>query len=123
MIEVAKRALAPEFYNRLDEVLVYKPLDRPLVTEIARRLLQKLVDTVMASRNVELRIEPSVIDLLLAQGRFDSQMGARPMKRASARLVEAPLAECLLAGDVPAVIDVGVESGSVVLSASSNAVE
>jgi ATP-dependent Clp protease ATP-binding subunit ClpC len=107
----------------LDEVLVYKPLDRPLVTEIARRLLQKLVDTVMSSRNVELRIEPSVIDLLLTQGGFDSQMGARPMKRAIARLVEAPLAECLLAADVPAVIEVSVESGGVVLSASSNAAD
>jgi ATP-dependent Clp protease ATP-binding subunit ClpC len=123
VLEVAKRALAPEFYNRMDEVLVYKPLDRALVTEIARRLLQKLVDTVMSSRNVELRIDASIIDLLLAQGGFDSQMGARPMKRAIARLVEAPLAECLLKGDVPAVIDVGVESGSVVLSASSNALE
>lgn len=123
VIEAAKRALAPEFYNRMDEVLVYKPLDRALVTEIARRLLQKLVDTVMQARNIELRIDPAVIDLLLSNGGFDSQMGARPMKRAIARLVEAPLAECLLSGDAPPVMEVTVESGSIVLGASSNAAE
>src|SRR5690606_32095831 len=68
VIEAAKRALAPEFFNRLDEVLVFEPLSRPRVNEIARRLLQKLVDTVMSQRGVELRVDSSVVELLLERG-------------------------------------------------------
>ncbi len=116
VLEAVKRALAPEFFNRLDEVLVFEPLSRPLVTEIARRLLQKLVDTVMAQRHVELRVDASVVDLLLEHGGYDAQLGARPMKRAIARLVEGPLAECLLAPGVPSVLDIAAVGGQVVLT-------
>jgi ATP-dependent Clp protease ATP-binding subunit ClpC len=116
VIEAAKRALAPEFFNRLDEVLVFEPLSRNRVTEIARRLLQKLVDSVMAQRGVELRVDASVVELLLEQGGYDVQLGARPMKRAIARLVEGPLAECLLGANVPAALDITALAGSVVLT-------
>lgn len=115
VLDAVKRALAPEFFNRLDEVLVFEPLSRPLVTEIARRLLQRLVDTVMAQRHVELRVDASVIELLLEHGGFDAQFGARPMKRAIARLVEGPLAEQLLAPSVAPVLDVTVVDGQVSL--------
>lgn len=102
VVAVAREQLSPEFFNRLDEVLVYGALERSEVEEIARRLLQQLTDTVYAQRNVELRIEPCVVSLLLAQGGFDGTLGARPMKRAIARHVEAPLAEALLAETVRA---------------------
>ncbi len=92
----AKDALSPEFFNRLDEVLVFEGLQRAEVEEIARRLLEKLANTIYDQREVELRIEPSVVEMLLDQGGFDAALGARPMKRAIARLVEAPLAEALL---------------------------
>jgi ATP-dependent Clp protease ATP-binding subunit ClpC len=52
-------------------------------------------------RDVELCIESSVVALLLDQGGFDPDLGARPMRRAIARFVEAPLAEALLRGDFP----------------------
>ena len=115
VLEVARRTLAPEFFNRLDEVLVYKPLARPEVNEIARRLLQKLADTVMQQREIELRIDPHVIDLLLEQGGYDETLGARPMRRAIARLIEAPLAECLLTGDNLTSIAVLADGESVLL--------
>lgn len=116
VIEAVKRELAPEFFNRLDEVLVFEPLSRERVTEIARRLLQKLVDSVMSQRGVELRVDASVVELLLEQGGYDAQLGARPMKRAIARLVEGPLAECLLAANVPQVLDITAVSGQVLLT-------
>lgn len=116
VIDAAKRALAPEFFNRLDEVLVFEPLSRERVTEIARRCLQKLVDSVMAQRNIELRVDASVVDLLLEQGGYDAQLGARPMKRAIARLVEGPLAECLLGSATPAALDIVAVEGAVILT-------
>lgn len=98
----AKKAFSPEFYNRLDETLVFTALTQADTESIARRLLQQLADRVYERRDVELCIESSVVGLLLDRGGFDPELGARPMRRAIARFVEAPLAEALLKGDFPA---------------------
>jgi ATP-dependent Clp protease ATP-binding subunit ClpC len=97
---VARSALAPELYNRIDEVLVYSPLSRDEVREIARRLLASVNRTLEAQRGVRLQFGPAVVDYLLDHGGFEPALGARPMKRAIARLIEAPLAERILAGEL-----------------------
>lgn len=102
VIEEARERLSPEFFNRLDEVLVFEALAASEVEEIARRLLQRLADDVFEQREIELCIDPSVVLLLLERGGFEAGLGARPMKRAIARWVEAPLAEALLSGELRA---------------------
>lgn len=99
--QVARQALAPELYNRIDEVLVFQPLSRAEVEEIARRLLVGVGHTLEAQRGVRLELGQGVIDVLLDRGGFEPSLGARPMKRAIARLIEGPLAEKLLGGDLP----------------------
>jgi ATP-dependent Clp protease ATP-binding subunit ClpC len=118
MIGAAKAHLPPELYNRIDEVLCFGALTRPEVAEIARRLLGGLADGLLA-RGVRLDVDPAAIDLLLAAGGFDAEMGARPMKRTIARLIENPLAELILRGDLEdgAVALVGVEKGEIVVDA------
>jgi ATP-dependent Clp protease ATP-binding subunit ClpC len=118
MIGAAKSNLPPELYNRLDEVLCYAPLTRVDVAEIARRLLLSLGESLEA-RGVRLDIEDSAIDALLDNGGFDPQYGARPMKRAIARLIEAPLAEMILRGELEdgAVALVTVDDGVIVVDA------
>jgi ATP-dependent Clp protease ATP-binding subunit ClpC len=91
-------ALAPELFNRIDEVLVFAPLEREQVSEIARRLLAKLAGRLAESRGVKVEFDPSVIECLLAAGGVDLTLGARPMQRTISRLVEAPLAEIILQG-------------------------
>lgn len=114
VVAAAREQLSPEFFNRLDEVLVFGALSEPEVEEIARRLLQRLADNVYQQRSIELDIDVDVVRLLLEQGGYDAALGARPMKRAIARLVEAPLAELLLAGSSSGErIAVGVSSGQV----------
>ena len=98
VVQAARAKLAPEFFNRLDEVLVFGALQLEEVREIARRLLQKLADSVWRNRQVELRMDPALTAWLIEHGGFDRELGARPMKRAIARRIEAPLAERLLAG-------------------------
>jgi ATP-dependent Clp protease ATP-binding subunit ClpC len=100
VVAQAREQLSPEFFNRLDEVLVFDALAEPEVEEIARRLLQRLADTVYQQRSIELDIDAAVVQLLLQAGGYDAALGARPMKRAIARHVEAPLAELLLGGKV-----------------------
>jgi ATP-dependent Clp protease ATP-binding subunit ClpC len=122
MIGAAKAHLPPELYNRIDEVLCFGALTRPEVAEIARRLLGGLADGLLA-RGVRLDVDPAAIDILLAAGGFDAEMGARPMKRTIARLIENPLAELILRGDLEdgAVALVGVEKGEIVVDAVASA--
>lgn len=100
MISAARDALPPELYNRIDEVLAFTPLTRDDVREIARRLVAKLALTLEGERGVRLQLDDSAIETLLDLGGFDPTLGARPMKRSIARLLEAPLAEMILKGEL-----------------------
>ncbi|HEY6722409.1 MAG TPA: ATP-dependent Clp protease ATP-binding subunit [Polyangiaceae bacterium] len=100
MIAAARDALPPELYNRIDEVLAFTPLTRGDVSEIARRMLARLAGALRIERGVELQVEESAVETLLEMGGFDPTLGARPMKRSIARLLEAPLAEKILKGEI-----------------------
>lgn len=99
MLQAARSHLPPELYNRIDEVLCFGALSRGEVSEIARRLLEGLADALLA-RGVTLEVDPEVIEALSAAGGFDAELGARPMKRVIARLIENPLAELILRGEL-----------------------
>jgi ATP-dependent Clp protease ATP-binding subunit ClpC len=118
MIGAARAHLPPELYNRIDEVICFGALARAEVAEIARRLLGAL-DAALEDRGIRLDVDPAVVDALLAAGGFDVELGARPMKRTLARLVENPLAELILRGDLDegGVALVGVEDGEIVVDA------
>jgi ATP-dependent Clp protease ATP-binding subunit ClpC len=118
MIAAARSTLPPELYNRIDEVLCFAPLTREDVAEITRRLLGGL-ERELEARGVELSIEAAAVDALLDAGGFDAELGARPMKRTIARLIEAPLAELILRGELEegAVALVGVEGGEIFVDA------
>ncbi|WP_437943546.1 AAA family ATPase [Sorangium sp. So ce281] len=124
MLAATRAALPPELYNRIDEVLCFAPLTRADVAEITRRLLGGL-ESELEARGVELEVEPEAIDALLDAGGFDPELGARPMKRTIARLVEAPLAELILRGQLEegSAALVGVEQGEVVVDAIARAGE
>src|SRR5262249_50057740 len=87
--------------NRIDEVMVFSPLGKDEVREIARRLLGGVARALAAQRGVTLEYGPEVVELLLDRGGYDPTLGARPMKRTLARLAQAPLAERLLRGELP----------------------
>ncbi|MEO6601946.1 MAG: ATP-dependent Clp protease ATP-binding subunit, partial [Polyangiaceae bacterium] len=118
-----------ELYNRIDEVLVFAPLARDEVREIARRLLDGVGRALAAQRGLRLDFGPEVVEFLLEHGGFDPTLGARPMKRTIARLVEAPLAEKILRGELTAksVLLLSVEGDSlecdVLDSSASSAAE
>jgi len=100
VLGAARRALPPELYNRIDEVLPFAPLTRTDVLRIGRKLCQGLADEVELSRGISLQINDSAIEVLLDQGGFQPELGARPMRRMLARKIEAPLAEALLAREL-----------------------
>lgn len=101
VLDAARASLPPELWNRIDEPLVFGALPRAEVAEVARRLLSDRAGRLEREQGVTLTIEPSVVELLLDGGGYDPLLGARPMRRAVARLVEAPLAEAVLRGRLP----------------------
>ncbi len=100
VVAAARAALPPELYNRLDEVLAFAPLTRADVAEVARRMLAALGEDLERTRGVRLDVSTSAIETLLDAGGYDAELGARPMRRAIGRLVEAPIAEMVLRGDL-----------------------
>ena len=96
VIADARRTFAPEFFNRLDAALVFHPLEQGDLCRIARRLLDETGGR-LAGQGVKLDVEEDAIALLAREG-SSREYGARPLRRAVARLVEDPAADLLLSG-------------------------
>ncbi len=111
VMEVVSVHFRPEFINRIDEVVVFHPLTREQIREIAKIQIDQLVKR-LKDRDIELTITDEALDLLGEAG-FDPVYGARPLKRAIQHQLENPLATALLAGEfIPGdTIHVDVENG------------
>jgi ATP-dependent Clp protease ATP-binding subunit ClpC len=119
VIAAARAALPPELYNRLDEVLAFAPLTKTDVMEVARRMLAALGCDLELARGVRLDVSDAAIHALLEHGGYDPDLGARPMRRAIARTVEAKISEMVLRGELARgdVALVEVEEGQIVVDA------
>jgi ATP-dependent Clp protease ATP-binding subunit ClpC len=117
VVASARASLPPELYNRLDEVLVFAPLSRAEVAEVARRMMTSLGAELLRARGVKLDASEAAIEALLDAGGYDPDLGARPMRRAIARYVETPIAEMILRGELTRgdVATVDVEGGVIVV--------
>jgi ATP-dependent Clp protease ATP-binding subunit ClpC len=100
VLAAARRAMPPELWNRLDEPLVFAPLNRADALEIARRMLVKIGATLESEHGVKLAFEEGALVALADAGGFDPALGARPMRRVVSRLVESALATRVLSGDL-----------------------
>ena len=90
------RTFRPEFINRLDKVIVFKPLSRELMREILHKELRHVMERRgLKNREWAVEWEPSAIEFLLDRG-FSPAMGARPLKRAIDQYLLAPLAATLV---------------------------
>ncbi|MBK7858764.1 MAG: AAA family ATPase [Archangiaceae bacterium] len=96
----ARRALPPELWNRIDERCVFKPLQELEVARIASLLLGESSKRLSNEKGIEYIAGDDVVKLLLSRGGFDPALGARPMRQTVQRLVEGPLAERILSGEL-----------------------
>ncbi len=87
----------PEFINRLDEIVVFRPLEKAQIRAIAKIQLQQL-EKRLEERQLKLEVGDRALDLLANVG-FDPVYGARPLKRAIQQQLENPLAQKLLGGE------------------------
>ncbi len=96
--EAARKHFRPEFINRFDELIVFRMLNRPDLEKIVELEAQKLIRR-LADKQISLTLSPEVISMLVDKG-YDPQYGARPMRRAIERLLEDPIAEAILRGEL-----------------------
>jgi ATP-dependent Clp protease ATP-binding subunit ClpB len=94
--QALKAHFRPEFINRLDEVVLYRRLDRSELSSIVDIQLKSLTER-LARRDLALQVRASA-KAFLAEVGYDPQFGARPLKRAIQRYVEDPLAQRILSG-------------------------
>jgi ATP-dependent Clp protease ATP-binding subunit ClpB len=90
----------PEFLNRVDDIVLFKPLGKHQIERIIDLQLAS-VTQLLAGRQIALKLTPAAKTLLFREG-YDPAYGARPMKRAIQRLIQDPLALKILDGEVHA---------------------
>jgi ATP-dependent Clp protease ATP-binding subunit ClpB len=88
----------PEFLNRVDDVIIFRPLGKDQLVKIIDLRLEDL-RRLLADRKISLELTEAAKDLLFAQG-YDPNFGARPLKRAIQKLIQDPLALKILDGEV-----------------------
>ena len=98
MMNELKRTFKPEFLNRVDEIVLFAPLEQEQTLAIAKLML-KSVAARLKERNIELIVTDDAARLISSEG-FDPEYGARPLRRAIQQRVEDALSEEILSGKI-----------------------
>jgi ATP-dependent Clp protease ATP-binding subunit ClpB len=96
VLELLRQTFRPEFLNRVDDVIIFRPLSSQDIAKIVD-LQIKRVERLVAERKLRLEVTPAAKQLVVAEG-YDPVYGARPLKRAIQRLLQNPLAMAVLEG-------------------------
>ncbi|HSH83995.1 MAG TPA: ATP-dependent chaperone ClpB [Guyparkeria sp.] len=115
VLEIVGQHFRPEFINRIDDVVVFHPLDRSEIRKIVDIQIEYLRQR-LAEREIELSLSDAALDALGEAG-FDPVYGARPLKRVIQQRLENPLAQAILRGEYPPgeTVAVDVLDGELVL--------
>ena len=111
MFEELKKAYRPEFINRIDEKVVFHSLSSQDMQEVVKIMVKPLIAS-LAEKGIDLKLQASALKLLAQKG-YDSEMGARPLRRTLQTEVEDRLAELLLTGELKEgkTLKIGVKAG------------
>ena len=116
VFELLKKTIRPEFLNRIDDIIMFKPLDEEEIKQIVRLQFGQ-VRKMLASNNVNVEITDRAVDLLTRLG-FDPQYGARPVKRVIQKFLLNEMSRQILAGKIDKekilTIDVDEDGGGLV---------
>lgn len=100
VLGLLKKTIRPEFLNRIDEIIMFKPLNRKEVTQIVELQLKQL-EAMLKEKNIELSATEEAIETLSEKG-YNPQFGARPIKRVIQKEVLNSLSKEILAGKIKA---------------------
>jgi ATP-dependent Clp protease ATP-binding subunit ClpC len=97
MRDAAKGTFLPEFLNRIDEIVTFRPLNAEQVELIARQMVDRVADRLRAERGIGLEVDDALVARLAREG-FDEEYGARPLQRHVRRTLERELTRAILGG-------------------------
>ncbi len=97
LMKEIERFFRPEFINRLDDVIVFKPLTKDNLNNIIDLEVAKVASR-LAQQGIHLKLDEKARDFLIEKG-YNPDFGARPLRRAVGQYIEDPMAEMLLQGD------------------------
>jgi ATP-dependent Clp protease ATP-binding subunit ClpA len=110
LLDELRKTFRPEFLNRVDEVIVFDPLDREQLEQIVDLLLER-TRRLVEGQGMRLEVTAAAKARIVDEG-YDAQYGARPLRRAIRRLLENPLSSELLRGDVHSGDTITVDAGA-----------
>jgi len=95
VMDEVKQLFRPEFINRVDDIIVFHPLDKDDIQQICKIILNDTAERVKENTEIELTVTDEAVDLISHEG-YDAVYGARPLRRAVQTMVEDELAEAIL---------------------------
>lgn len=98
VIEMARQTFRPEFLNRIDEYIVFQPLDSKEISKIVELQMNRVIDR-LKQKKIDLHFTEQAVKLLAKLG-YDPNFGARPVKRVIQQLVENEIAMKILRGEI-----------------------
>lgn len=108
VLDMLKQTIRPEFLNRIDEIIMFTPLNRNEIEEIVGMQIRSIQRMLESNSGIKLEVTPKALSFLADEG-YDPEFGARPVKRAIHRLVLNQLSKDILAQKVdknhPIIID------------------
>ncbi|MEE9326816.1 MAG: ATP-dependent chaperone ClpB [Cocleimonas sp.] len=119
VMDIVGTHFRPEFINRIDDSVVFRPLSKEDIRKIAAIQLKQL-DKRLSENDIRIKFSDATLDLIGEEG-FDPVYGARPLKRAIQSEIENPLAQKILSGEFVSgdTIQVDIENSNIVFSKSS----
>ena len=99
VLDELRSAFRPEFLNRIDKTIVFKPLGQEEIKKIVEVNIKDLVERMAEEHNITLKIASGVLDWVANRG-FDPEFGARPIRRVIQTALEDPLAEGIISGSI-----------------------
>lgn len=109
VMEMLKKTIRPEFLNRVDEIIMFRPLNKEQISQIVRLQIAG-IQKLLTAQDVTLEVSDNAVNRIADVG-YDPEFGARPIKRALQRMLLNELSKKLISGDVdrtkPIKVDVG----------------
>ena len=112
--EIVKATFKPEFVNRIDEIIIFNPLDEKIIKQVAQKFLNQLTSR-LKENDINLSVSDKAMDKIVECG-FDEVYGARPMKRHIQRAIESLVAKYVLENYDEKNIVVDVKNNEYVIS-------
>ena len=98
VMQELQNTFKPEFINRIDEVIIFKPLSKEVIHEILDKIIKE-IEYRLSDKNIKINLTDSAKNYLIDIG-YDVNYGARPLKRTVSRTIETMLAEKIISGEI-----------------------